>query len=185
MDFVSEQTKCKGTSLRKQLLASPSPACVREAARGSQFRIRSRPSYEPRYSQPNDLPPICPVRESVFRLTPPTTLTNHTAALRLYPPVPLNFRTASRDAVLPTGGGPDASSPFLVSKGQTIAFSAYCLHRRRDLYGEDAESFRPERWDDAMFRSLTSRRAYIPFYAGPRTCIGGQYAKSRYKSKSY
>ena len=35
-----------------------------------------------------------------------------TIALRLYPSVPVNSRTAIRNTVLPTGGGPDYRSPI-------------------------------------------------------------------------
>ena len=45
------------------------------------------------------------------------------------------------------------------------------MHRRKDLWGEDADKFRPERWE--------SRRPgwdYLPFNGGPRICIGQQFA---------
>jgi len=41
------------------------------------------------------------------------------------------------------------------------------MHRRRDIWGQDAAKFRPERWD--------GRRPgweYLPFNGGPRICIG-------------
>src|SRR5882762_1458264 len=69
-------------------------------------------------------------------------------ALRLYPSVPVNTRTAVRTTVLPTGGGPDRKSPVLIPKGTAVAYSVYTLHRRPDMYGMDAELFRPERWDE-------------------------------------
>lgn len=45
------------------------------------------------------------------------------------------------------GGGEDGKSPLLVPKGQMVQWSLYCMHRRKDYYGEDAEEFKPERWD--------------------------------------
>jgi cytochrome P450 len=45
------------------------------------------------------------------------------------------------------------------------------MHHRRDLWGQDADEFRPERWE--------GRRAgweYLPFNGGPRICIGQQFA---------
>jgi hypothetical protein len=98
-------------------------------------------------------------------------------ALRLYPSVPLNFRTALRDTVLPVGGGPDGKAPISIAKGKTVVFCLYALHRRRDLYGMDATSFRPERWDEDMpvpFDSVNTKWGYIPFGAGPRTCLGSK-----------
>ncbi|QDS75299.1 hypothetical protein FKW77_001309 [Venturia effusa] len=101
-------------------------------------------------------------------------------ALRLYPPVPLNTRTALRDTVLPLGGGPDGTSPLLIPKGGNVAFGVYTMHRRPDLYGLDAEIFRPERWDDPDLplkkdKSL-ERWGFLPFNGGPRVCLGMDFA---------
>ncbi|KAI9648975.1 hypothetical protein NHQ30_001541 [Ciborinia camelliae] len=67
--------------------------------------------------------------------------------MRLYPIVPTTSRVASRDTILPRGGGPDEKSPIMVKKGCGIIWSSYVLHRRKDIYGEDADEFRPERWE--------------------------------------
>jgi cytochrome P450 len=91
--------------------------------------------------------------------------------LRLYPPVPLNTRIATRDTTWPTGGGPDGKQPVLIRKGQEIGYYIYMMHRRKDLWGEDALEFNPDRWID--------RRPgweYLPFNGGPRICIGQQFA---------
>ncbi|TLD30129.1 cytochrome P450 alkane hydroxylase-like protein [Venturia nashicola] len=95
--------------------------------------------------------------------------------LRLYPSVPVNTRTAIDDTILPTGGGPDRKSPVFIPKGSAIAYSVYSLHRRADLYGMDAEIFRPERWDEEMPKDknpTNARWGYLPFNGGPRICIG-------------
>jgi cytochrome P450 len=79
--------------------------------------------------------------------------------------------------MLPTGGGPDHSAPVYISKGATVIFSPYTLHRRPDIYGMDAELFRPERWEEDMLQELdTAKRnwSYIPFHGGARTCIGSK-----------
>lgn len=95
--------------------------------------------------------------------------------LRLYPPVPVNSRTAVRDTILPVGGGPDLSQPIFVSEGTNVAYSIYALHRRPDLYGMDAEIFRPERWAEAPIVSNETgygEWGYLPFNGGPRKCLG-------------
>lgn len=61
-----------------------------------------------------------------------------TETLRLYPPVPVNFRFARQATVLPRGGGPDGMSPILVPGGMGLGYSPYFMHRRKDLYGDDA-----------------------------------------------
>jgi cytochrome P450 len=100
------------------------------------------------------------------------------AALRLFPPVPVNTRTALRTTCLPTGGGKYRSAPVLVPKGCAVAYSVYSLHRRTDLYGDDAEDFRPERWQEnlGLFRDETTTRwGYLPFNGGPRQCLGSKW----------
>ncbi len=68
-------------------------------------------------------------------------------ALRLYPPVPGNARMAVVDTILPLGGGPDRKSPLLIPAKTMVEYSLYSMHRRKDLYGEDADEYRPERWE--------------------------------------
>ena len=69
-------------------------------------------------------------------------------SLRLYPVVPENDREAEADTVLPVGGGEDGKSPVFVKKGQLVHWSLYTMHRRKELFGDEAEVFRPERWLD-------------------------------------
>ena len=92
-------------------------------------------------------------------------------SLRLMPVVPANGRCAVRDTVLPVGGGEDGRSPLFVPKGHMINYSVWAMHRRTDLYGPDAEEFRPERWE-----KLRPGWEYLPFNGGPRICLGQQFA---------
>ncbi|KAK3336856.1 cytochrome P450 [Cercophora scortea] len=92
-------------------------------------------------------------------------------ALRLFPPVAVNSRAASKEVVLPLGGGPDGKQPILVAKGTSVRYSTWHMQRRKDTYGPDADEFRPERWDN-----LRVGWEYAPFSGGPRICIGQQFA---------
>ncbi|KAL4942103.1 hypothetical protein BDV06DRAFT_170246 [Aspergillus oleicola] len=92
--------------------------------------------------------------------------------LRFLPPVPLNFRVATKDTSLPLGGGPGGKSPVFVKEGQAVLYSVYAMHRRKDLYGPDADTFRPERWEENSKRGWE----FLPFNGGPRICLGQQYA---------
>lgn len=97
--------------------------------------------------------------------------------LRLWAPVSLNSRICLRDSVLPRGGGPDGSAPLFMEKGAQLSWTLYSYHRQRDVWGEDAEEFRPERWlgEGAMRFGWH----YTPFNAGPRICLGQQFALSQ------
>ncbi|KAF8002599.1 hypothetical protein HF325_003564 [Metschnikowia pulcherrima] len=93
-------------------------------------------------------------------------------ALRLYPSVPVNFRDATKDTTLPVGGGKDEKSPLFVPKGTTVAYTVYYTHRLKEVYGEDAEEFKPERWASQPKLGWS----YVPFNGGPRICLGQQFA---------
>ena len=91
-------------------------------------------------------------------------------SLRLYPVVPGNAREALVDTTLPLGGGPDGTAPLFVAKGMAVGWSLYTMHRQRDLFGADAEEFRPERWLGE--KGLRPGWEYLPFNGGPRICLG-------------
>lgn len=90
-------------------------------------------------------------------------------ALRLHPVVPLDGRQALKDTTIPTGGGPNGDKPIYIRKGTAVDYSVYVMHRRKDLWGQDADEFRPDRWDGRK-----SGWEYLPFNGGPRICIGQQ-----------
>ncbi|KAL3475350.1 n-alkane-inducible cytochrome P450 [Aspergillus californicus] len=94
--------------------------------------------------------------------------------LRLYPSVPVNSRAAEKTTTLPTGGGPAGTSPILVRKGEAVGYCVYAMHRRKDIYGPDADQFRPERWADDALKDVGW--GYLPFNGGPRVCLGQDFA---------
>ncbi|KAI9928657.1 hypothetical protein ASPWEDRAFT_65708 [Aspergillus wentii DTO 134E9] len=93
-------------------------------------------------------------------------------ALRLFPPVPINARVALKDTTIPVGGGPDGQAPVYVHQGQTVSYSVWALHRRQDIWGPDADEFRPERWDELK----PAAWQFLPFNGGPRACVGQLFA---------
>ncbi|GAB1521111.1 hypothetical protein RhiTH_004202 [Rhizoctonia solani] len=99
--------------------------------------------------------------------------------LRVFPPVPFNERTASRSTVLKSEG-----KKFYVPAGAQIPISIFHMHRRKDLWGPDAEEFDPERWLDERLKKYVTPNPFIflPFSAGPRICLGQQFA---YNESSY
>nr|prf cytochrome P450alk1 [Candida tropicalis] len=94
--------------------------------------------------------------------------------LRIYPSVPHNFRVATRNTTLPRGGGEGGLSPIAIKKGQVVMYTILATHRDKDIYGEDAYVFRPERWFEPETRKLGW--AYVPENGGPRICLGQQFA---------
>lgn len=96
------------------------------------------------------------------------------SGLRVYPPVPLNNRTAKVTTFLPTGGGPEGLDPILVRKGELVVFSPYVQTRIKCIYGQAANEFIPERWESDELVNIGW--AYFPFLGGPRRCLGEDFA---------
>ena len=83
--------------------------------------------------------------------------------LRLFPTVPLNSRRSTKDTTLPRGGGPDGLSPVFIPKDTEVNYAIYVVHRHKDFWGPDADSFKPERWEGRK-----PGFEYLPFNGGPR-----------------
>ncbi|KAI6140941.1 cytochrome P450 [Pisolithus thermaeus] len=94
--------------------------------------------------------------------------------LRLYAPVPFNLRTSTEAVVWPgVNGGP----PIYIPPNTQVLFYVSFMHRRKDLWGPDADIFDPDRFIDERLKYLTSNPfIFSPFSAGPRICLGQQFA---------
>lgn len=92
-------------------------------------------------------------------------------ALRLYPAVHANMRTAEVDTTLPRGGGPDGTAPVFVPRGTEVNYNVYNMHRLPSIWGPDADEFKPERWEGRK-----PGWEFLPFNGGPRICLGQQFA---------
>ncbi|KAI5895522.1 cytochrome P450 [Schizophyllum commune H4-8] len=96
--------------------------------------------------------------------------------LRLYPIVPFNLKCATKDTTLPAlePGG----KPFYIPKNTRVSWSVLLMHRRKDLWGPDAEEFDPDRFlDERLHKYLTPNPfIFLPFNGGPRICLGQQFA---------
>ena len=84
-------------------------------------------------------------------------------SLRLYPPVPRFDRQAI---------GPDRLGEWDVKPGDIISIWPWLLHRHRALW-DDPDAFEIDRFAG---KSGRHRFQYLPFGAGPRTCVGAQFA---------
>ncbi|MGW0733084.1 cytochrome P450 [Streptomyces sp. NPDC002851] len=87
-----------------------------------------------------------------------------TEALRLYPPAWLMPRSTTTTVRLGSAELPRAT---------TVLFCGAAVHRHPDVYPHP-HTFDPDRWLPHRAQSLP-RGAFVPFGAGPRTCIGDHY----------
>jgi cytochrome P450 len=86
-------------------------------------------------------------------------------ALRLYPPFWMVDRMAVAD---------DRVGDLEIPRGSTVIVFVYGAHHA-PRYWQDPERFDPERFTKAN-EKLNAPFTYLPFGAGPRGCIGGNYA---------
>ncbi|TVT99725.1 hypothetical protein EJB05_54925, partial [Eragrostis curvula] len=97
-----------------------------------------------------------------------------TETLRLYPAVPIDVKHCFSDDTLPDG--------YTIRKGDMVNYQPYPMGRMKFLWGADAEEFRPERWldDDGVFVPVSPFK-FPAFQAGPRICLGKEFAYRQMK----
>jgi cytochrome P450 family 4 len=66
-----------------------------------------------------------------------------------------------------------------VRKGTIFCVDIKSLHRRKDLWGQDAHDFNPDRFLPENFAG--KENFFIPFSAGKRNCLGYRYASVSFK----
>ncbi|XP_063904018.1 cytochrome P450 4g15-like [Zophobas morio] len=92
--------------------------------------------------------------------------------LRMYPPVPVIGRIIREEVKL-------ASGDYILPKGTTVGIPQLLIHRNAEYYPNpekfDPDNFLPERCQQRPFYS------FIPFSAGPRSCVGRKYAMLKLK----
>jgi len=84
--------------------------------------------------------------------------------MRLYPPVTTLTRTTKEDTVF---------GDYFIPKDTFIYGNVYMMHRNKDVWGDDADEFRPERWENI---NKDQRSSYRPFGGGPRICVGNIFS---------
>ncbi|KAF1950357.1 cytochrome P450 [Byssothecium circinans] len=89
--------------------------------------------------------------------------------LRLMPPVSNLFaRMVPKEGKVIDG--------VYVPGGTEVTSHAYSMQRDEGMYGEDAETFRPERWMQSEEKALEYEAGQFTFGVGPRVCLGKDIA---------
>ncbi|KIK57049.1 hypothetical protein GYMLUDRAFT_46670 [Collybiopsis luxurians FD-317 M1] len=112
--------------------------------------------------------------------------------LRLYSPASTVTRIARQDAVIPlskplTGLDGTEMNEIAVPKGTTIVVSILNSNRNPDLWGKDADEWKPERWLSPLPTTLTDARIpgvyshLMTFIGGGRSCIGFKFSQLEMK----
>ncbi len=85
-------------------------------------------------------------------------------AMRLYPPAYFSDRVTIED---------DTYEDYNFKKGTTLLISFYEIHRNKEFW-KNPDTFNPTRFDAIPKKELANH--YFPFGAGPRMCVGSNFA---------
>ena len=101
----------------------------------------------------------------------PYTTATFNESLRLYPPVPVELKECTAATVFPDG--------TLLPTGAVVMWAPWAMGRSMQIWGQDADDFRPERWLDANSDQPITKSAFeFPvFNGGPRACLGKKMAE--------
>lgn len=94
--------------------------------------------------------------------------------MRLFPPVPLTLRETVADTTI---------QGHFVPRGTTVVICPWAINTSRQLWGDDARDFNPDRWMGegcANTGGADSNYAITTFLHGPRSCIGKDFAKAEF-----
>ena len=91
--------------------------------------------------------------------------------LRMWPPL-----TGPQSKAAPSGG--EIVNGIFIPGGVEVAFNPTMTMRRKDIFGDDSNVFRPERWVDAdeSTRNKYERTTELVFDSGRYGCLGKNIA---------
>ncbi|KFK27760.1 hypothetical protein AALP_AA8G425600 [Arabis alpina] len=111
-----------------------------------------------------------PDADSISNLKTVTMVIQET--LRLYPPAAFVSREALADTKL---------GSLIVPKGVCIWTLIPTLHRDPEIWGADANEFKPERFSEGVSKACKYPQSFVPFGLGTRLCLGKNFGMMELK----
>ncbi|WFD23411.1 hypothetical protein MEQU1_002100 [Malassezia equina] len=101
--------------------------------------------------------------------------------VRMLPSIPSTLRVALKDDVVPLSrpykrvDGKGTYNSVFIPKGHELFIPLNVISLSKDLWGEDAQVFNPDRWDNIPKSVIDAKMPpgqTFSFLAGPRSCVG-------------
>ncbi|KAG8473605.1 hypothetical protein CXB51_035978 [Gossypium anomalum] len=113
-----------------------------------------------------------PDSEGMAKLKTITMIINET--LRLYPPLSGVIREVGREVQL---------GKLVLPTRLEVEMRIIALHHDPDLWGDDVNLFKPERFAEGIAKATKyNAAAFMPFGLGPRSCVGMSFAITEAKT---
>ncbi|KAK4430110.1 cytochrome [Sesamum alatum] len=112
-----------------------------------------------------------PTAEGIARLKILAMIVNE--ALRLYSPVLSINRRVHRKIKF---------GKYEIPANVQVSIPILAQHRNPEIWGKDAHMFKPERFAEGLANAANGNSmAFLPFVAGPRSCVGNNFAVNEAK----
>lgn len=92
--------------------------------------------------------------------------------LRLYPPVIALYKHTYKETSIKN---------LLLPAGVDLVLPMLLINHDFEIWGSDAEEFKPERFSEGALKASKYQIAFLPFGWGPKTCIGQNFAMTEAK----
>mmetsp|Transcript_14536 Transcript_14536/g.25522 ORF Transcript_14536/g.25522 Transcript_14536/m.25522 type:complete len:287 (+) Transcript_14536:126-986(+) len=96
-------------------------------------------------------------------------------AFRVKAPATMVSREAIEDCELPIKGTGKNAETIKIKAGTKVNLCIHAVHLNKDVWGEDCEEFKPDRWLGENAKTGGAKgggQAFMPFSAGARGCPG-------------
>ncbi|XP_047326057.1 cytochrome P450 CYP72A219-like [Impatiens glandulifera] len=88
--------------------------------------------------------------------------------LRIFPPAAELNRFIKEDVKL--------GESLHLQAGTSINLPIIFVHQDKEIWGDDAKEFKPERFAEGILKATKGQVSYFPFSCGPRVCVGQNFS---------